>query len=100
MKRKGAKMKKRNIDLETKIAVVLEGLRGETSISKLCRNYQISDVTYYKWRDKFLEGGKRAFLDGDSGETSHFEKKASELERIIGKQANRDRDIKKTSKMM
>ncbi|MBZ4644067.1 MAG: transposase family protein [Deferribacteraceae bacterium] len=93
-------MKKRNIDAETKIAVVLEGLRGETSISELCRKYQISDVTYYKWRDKFLEGGKRAFLDGDSGKTNHLEKKVSELERIIGKQAIQIEILKKTSKMM
>ena len=60
-KRKGAVMKRRKFDPETKVSIVLEGLRGETSIAELCRKHQISETMYYKWRDKFLEGGRKAF---------------------------------------
>ena len=49
-------MKRRKIDPETKMAAVLEGLRGESSIADICRKYQISESLYYRWRDKFLEG--------------------------------------------
>jgi len=62
-KLKGANMKKRKIDGETKVAVVLEGLRGETSVAELCRKYQISDATYYKRKDKFFEGRLDKYLN-------------------------------------
>jgi len=34
---------------EEKIRIVLEGLRGESSISELCRKEGINPNTYYKW---------------------------------------------------
>ena len=49
----GVSMKRRKIDAETKMAVVLEGLRGESSVAHICRKYQISESLYYRWRDKF-----------------------------------------------
>ena len=93
-------MKKREIAIETKISIVLEGLRGETSIAELCRKHKISEATYYKWRDKFLEGGKNAFLKSGNSDIKHYEEKISELERIIGKQAIHLEILKKTSQMM
>ncbi len=80
-------MKRRRFDAETKVAIVLEGLRGETTIADLCRKYQISEAMYYRWRDKFLEGGKNAFLNNNSNKEKFYKDKISELERIIGKQA-------------
>ena len=43
---------------EDKIRIVLEGLRGEISISDLCRKEGISAATYYKWSKDFLDAGK------------------------------------------
>ena len=43
----------------------MEGIRGEQSITELCRKYDISDSTYYKWNKEFIEAGK-ARLDGDT----------------------------------
>jgi transposase len=51
-------MKSRKIDPETKIAAVLEGLRDTNSIADICRKYQVSENLYYRWRDKFLTGGR------------------------------------------
>jgi hypothetical protein len=56
----GVSMKRRKIDPETKMAAVLEGLRGGSSMAAICRKYQISESLYYRWRDKFLEGGSQA----------------------------------------
>jgi transposase len=50
-------MKRRKIDSETKVAAVLEGIRGESSIADICRKYQSSESLYYRGRDKFLEVG-------------------------------------------
>jgi ACT domain-containing protein len=35
-----------------KIVVVLEELRGQKAIAEICREHGISQVQYYKWRDK------------------------------------------------
>lgn len=43
---------------EDKIRIVLEGLRGETTITELCRREGISAATYYKWSKDFLDAGK------------------------------------------
>ena len=49
-------MAKSKYSEETKMAVVLEGLRNGSSIAELCRKHGISDALYYRWRDQFVEG--------------------------------------------
>ena len=92
-------MKRREFSVETKVAIVLEGLRGETSIAELCRKHQISETMYYRWRDKFLEGGQSAFVRGKSTKEKELEAKIGELEKIIGKQTVYIEILKKTMKM-
>jgi transposase len=50
---------------EEKIRIVLEGLRGEDSISELCRREGINSNMYYRWSKEFLEAGKKR-LAGDT----------------------------------
>ena len=50
---------------EEKIRIVLEGLRGEESISELCRREGIASNLYYRWSKDFLEAGKKQ-LAGDT----------------------------------
>ena len=50
---------------EEKIRIVLEGLRGEQSLSDLCRREGIAANLYYRWSKDFLEAGKRQ-LAGDT----------------------------------
>ena len=50
---------------EEKIRIVLDGLRGEHSISELCRREGIAEGLYYSWSKEFLEAGKRR-LAGDT----------------------------------
>jgi transposase-like protein len=49
---------KKHFTSEEKIRIVLEGLRGQVSISELCRREGISAATYYKWSKDFLDAGK------------------------------------------
>jgi transposase len=91
-------MKRRKIDAETKMAAVLEGLRGESSIADICRKYQISESLYYRWRDKFLEAGSRAMASRNGADPEAAGKaRIAELERIIGKQAVKIEILKKIS---
>ena len=50
---------------EEKIRIVLEGLRGEQSVSELCRREGIAANLYYRWSKEFLEAGKKRLL-GDT----------------------------------
>jgi transposase len=49
---------------EEKIRIVIEGLRGESSIAELCRKEGIVANLYYNWSKDFLEAGKKR-LAGD-----------------------------------
>ncbi len=66
------KATRRKFSAEEKIRIVLEGLRGETSISEICRRESIAVSVYYKWSKSFLEAGKngltRAILRDATGE--------------------------------
>jgi transposase len=42
---------------EEKIRIVLDGLRGETSIAEVCRREGIAESMYYSWSKEFLEAG-------------------------------------------
>ncbi len=52
------KATRRKFSAEEKIRIVLEGLRGEISMSELCRKEGIAASVYYKWSKSFLQAGK------------------------------------------
>jgi transposase len=50
---------RRKFSSEEKIRIVLEGLRGESSIAELCRKDGINQIQYYRWSKEFPEAGKK-----------------------------------------
>lgn len=79
---------KNNRSIEEKYAIVIEGIKGTSSVTDICRKYSLSQSVYYKWRDKFLEGGKKALQNNSSvSESGKESAKVEQLENIIGKQA-------------
>jgi len=52
------KASRRKFSADDKIRIVLEGLRGEQSISEICRREGIAANIYYRWSKAFLEAGK------------------------------------------
>ena len=56
---------------EEKIRIVLDGLRGESSIAELCRREGIAEGLYYSWSKEFLEAGKRR-LAGDTARAANL----------------------------
>ena len=80
-------MGRRKWTAEQKMAIVLTGIKGETSVAELCRDHSISQVQYYKWRDMFYEGARQRLNGRSQSNGSNADKaKIKELERIIGKQ--------------
>lgn len=88
-------MKTRKWTPEEKLAIVMEGLKGVKSVSEICREHQISQTLYYRWRDKFLEGGKKALTNGNS-DNNAYKAEIERLQKIIGKQAVVIEVLKKT----
>lgn len=56
---------RRKYSSEEKIRIIIEGMRGETTIAELCRKEGIAQNLYYKWTKDFMEAGKRR-LNGDT----------------------------------
>ena len=86
---------------EEKIRIVLDGLRGQSSIAELCRREGIAEGLYYAWSKEFLEAGKRR-LAGDtaraatSGEVKDLRREAQELKAVVAEQALELRLLKKS----
>ncbi|MBI5300412.1 MAG: transposase [Deltaproteobacteria bacterium] len=81
---------------ETKLAVVLEGLKSAGSIAEMCRKHGISDSLYYKWRDVFLEGGKRGLSGKNESPNMELVRRVSEYEKVIGRLTVQCEILKKT----
>ena len=86
---------------EEKIRIVLDGLRGESSIAELCRREGIAEGLYYSWSKEFLEAGKRR-LAGDtaraatSSEVTDLRREARTLKEVGAEQALELRLLKKS----
>ncbi len=92
-------MKKRNWVVEEKLAIVLEGLKEKRSVAEICREHQISQTLYYRWRDKFLEAGKKGLING-AGDDNVYKAEIEKLQKIIGKQAIQIEILKKTDDLL
>ena len=58
-----SRKKRRKFSKDIKLDTVMEGLRGEKSIAQICRERDITDSLYYKWRDIFIEHAEEIFED-------------------------------------
>jgi transposase-like protein len=67
--------------------IVLAGLMTEANIAAICREQQISQSQFYRWRDAFLKGGKAALQNGPSSREQELERKLRGTWAKIGEQA-------------
>jgi len=92
---------RKHYSAEEKIRIVLDGLRGESSIAELCRREGIAESLYYSWSKEFLEAGKRR-LAGDTEraatgpEVKELRREARELKEVVAEQALELRLLKKS----
>jgi len=71
--------------VDEKVAVVLEMLKGETSVEEICQRHQVSISDAYHWCALFLDGAKKAFEEGRDDEPLSKEE-IEKLKKIIGKE--------------
>jgi len=86
---------------EEKIRIVIEGLRGDSSIAELCRVEGIAQSLYYSWSKEFLEAGKKR-LAGDTAraattdEVKGLRRESNNLKELVAEQALEIRILKKS----
>lgn len=86
---------------EEKIRIVLEGLRGETAITELCRREGINSNLYYRWSKEFLEAGKQRLAgnttrEADSGEVKELKSENEQLKQLVAELSLKNRVLKKS----
>ena len=92
---------RRKFTSEEKIRIVLEGLKGEDSISAICRREGIYPSVYYKGSKAFLEAGKRR-LNGDtvreatSDDVSGLRTENEQLKQLVAELSLNNRILKKS----
>jgi transposase len=82
------KATRRKFSAEEKIRIVLEGLRGEQSISQICHREGIAASVYYKWSKAFLEAGKNGLTkdtlrDASSDEVKRLKSENEDLKKAL-----------------
>ena len=80
---------------------MLEGLRGEDSISELCRREGIASSMYYGWSKEFLEAGKKRLGRGTaraatSDEVKDLRRETLALKEVVADLTLENRLLKKS----
>jgi len=92
---------RRKYTSEEKIRIVLEGLKGEVSISELGRRGGIVSNLYYRWSKDFLEAGKKR-LAGDttreatSSDVGDLRSENDQLKQLVAELSLKNRFLKKS----
>ena len=79
----------------------MEGLRGEDSISSLCRREGIPNNLYYRWSKDFLEAGKKRLAgdtacEANSHKVTDLKKENEHLKQLVAEIALKNRVLKKS----
>ena len=86
---------------EEKIRIVLEGLRGESTVAELCRREGISESLYYRWSKEFLEAGKSRLAGNSkrqatSDDVRGLRAENEQLKQLVAELALKNRVLKKS----
>ena len=75
-------MTRRKWDAQTKVTIVLQGLKGKP-VADICTEHRISQAQYYQWRDQFTKKLPQVFVNTERRQTS-LERENSRLKKMIG----------------
>ena len=79
---------------EEKYSIIMESFQNpDITIADICRNHGIAVSMFYKWKDQFLEGGRKGLegKDPDKALIKEFES----LKAIIGEMTIANEILKK-----
>ena len=86
---------------EDKIRIVIEGLRGESTIAELCRKEGISQSIYYSWSKEFMDAGKSRLAgdtkrNADATEVKDMRYSVEQLKLLVAELSLENRKLKKS----
>ncbi len=70
--------------VEQKAAIVIESFTA-TNIAELCRRHGVSVAQFHRWKDRFMEAGKRGLSESPKG--NEYQKEIDDLKQPVGDQA-------------
>ena len=79
--------------VEQKEQIVIESFTA-TNIAELCRRHGVSVAQFHRWKERFLEGGRKGL--GESSKGNEYQKEIDDLKRLVGDQALVIDALKKT----
>jgi len=66
---------------DQKFKIVKEQLTTKTTVTEICKKYDIHPSMFYKWQDKFLSGAMESFKSSDSSPTKAEIRRIEQLEK-------------------
>ena len=76
---------RRQFTPDQKFKIIKEQMTSKTSVTEICKKYDISAGNFYKWQEKFLKGALENFKKSEEGPTKAELRKIEEQERKIHK---------------
>jgi transposase len=83
-----------------KFDVVVQLLKGEKTITELCREHQLKDSLVYRWRDELLARGPQVYDNPTGGAGAAEQARIAELERMLGRLTMELEMVKKASSLL
>lgn len=92
---------RRKFSAEEKIRIVIDGLRGEDSVSEICRKESIHPNQYYKWSKDFMEAAKKRMMgdtqrEANSDEVKELKEENDELKKLVAELSLKNKVLKKS----
>lgn len=79
---------RRRFSPDQKFKIIKEQMTTKSSVSEICKKYEISPTAFYKWQESFLKSALEGFKKSDAGPTKVEVRKLQEQERKIQKMQN------------
>jgi transposase-like protein len=77
--------RRRHLSPDQKFKIIKEQMTSKSSVSEVCKKYDISPTAFYKWQEKFLKSALDGFKKSDIGPTRAELRKIDEQEQKIQK---------------
>ncbi|MDG7046542.1 MAG: transposase [Nitrososphaerota archaeon] len=74
----------RNWTPEEKIRIVLELMNTSTTLADLSRKYSVNPNLIYKWKEKFIDGGRLALSGGIRDPAREKDAEIETMKKLIG----------------
>jgi transposase-like protein len=94
---------RRKFSPDQKFKIIKEQMTTKTSVSDICKKYDVVPSQFYKWQEKFLSGALESFKKTNDGPTKaelrkieDLEKKNSRMQSVITEIIQENIELKKS----